>query len=205
MDVELACRGGSGGALVDVVCTINAFLEEAIEARAAAAGWHFPSVAELAEAASAATRQLIEYTDSSDLKAAERALAKVAGRYGRILDGLSRTGSGPFAACSLCEHRCMFRYEGAGAVRNGVASEQFQEAFGDSSGAPAHLGPVAWGMTRRYVHVKDVTTRRALALCFAVQQAAELQLSTVNQRVLVDEMRAELQKLAEEEHGEISI
>jgi hypothetical protein len=203
-DAELACRSLAAGIPGDPVCTINAFMEEAIEARAAAAGWRFSSVVELSEAASAATRQIVEHNDSSDRKAAERDLAKVAGRYGRALERICRTESGPFVACSLCEHRCAFRYEGAGVVRNEVASEQFQEEFAESSGNPARLGAVAWGMTRRYVHVKDVTTRRALALCFAVQQAAELRLSTGNQHALLDEVRAELQKLAEEEHGKIA-
>jgi hypothetical protein len=202
-DVQQVCRGVAAGVPVDVVCTINAFLEEAIEARAAAAGWRFTAVAELAETAGAATRQLIENTDPHDLNAAERALAKITGRYGRILEGLSKVEDGPFAACSVCEQRCMFRHEGASAERNRISGEQFQEAFTESLGDPTQLGPIAWGMTRRYVHMKDVTTRRALALCFAVQQAAELRLSTGNQRALVDEMRAELQKLAEEEHGKI--
>jgi hypothetical protein len=203
-DVELACRGITGRAPVDVVCTLNAFLEDAVDSRAAAAGWRFASVAEMSEAATAATKQLISQSDFVDPKAADRTLAKVAGRYGRVFDGLSRTESGPFAACTLCDHRCMFRYEGSGEVRNSVSAEYFQDEFAQSSGDPGRLAAVAWGMSRRYVYPKDVITRRGLALCFAVQQAAELRLSTANQRLLVEEIRGELQKLAEEEHGEIA-
>jgi hypothetical protein len=206
-DVELACSGGKstvGAPKREVLCTLNAFLENAIEERGAFAGWQFASVAELSDLAAATTKALAEQRDAPDAKAADRAVAKVAAHYGRAYERLGKSENGPFAGCRVCSQRCEFRYEASGETRNAAAAEYFRDDFAQGAGDPKRLGLVAWGMTRGYVHSKDVTTRRHLALCFACQQTAALGLSTYNQRTLVEEIGDQVQIFAEEEHGKIS-
>jgi hypothetical protein len=205
-DVELACSGGSstvGTPKGEVLCTLNAFLENAIEERGGFAGWQFASVAELSDLATATTKALAEQRDAPDAKVADRAIAKVAAHYGRAYERLGKTENGPFAGCGVCSRRCEFRYEASGEVRNMAAVEYFRDDFALGAGDPTRLGLVAWAMTRGYVHSKDVTTRRHLALCFACQQTAAIGLSTHNQRMLVEEIGDQVQILAEEEHGKI--
>jgi DNA helicase HerA-like ATPase len=205
-DVEQACHGSrsAGRGSRDAVCSLNAFLEDAIEERSRFAGWQFSAVAELAEAAAATIRALVEQLDAADARAADRVTAKVAARYGRLYERLSKTRSIPFAACRLCDRQCEFRYEGSDEVRNGAAGEYFHDEFMESAGDRKRLALVAWGVTKGYVYPKDVTTRRCLALCFACQQAAALGLSSRNQVSLVEGIARELQTLAEEEHGKIA-
>ncbi len=206
-DVELACSGGSssvGAPKGEVLCTLNAFLENAIEERGSFAGWQFASVAELSDLAAATTKALAEQRDAPDAKVADRAIAKVAAHYGRAFERLGKTEDGPFAGCGVCSRRCEFRYEASGEIRNTTAAEYFRDDFAQGAGDPKRLGLVAWGMTRGYVHSKDVMTRRHLALCFACQQTAALGLSTHNQRTLVEDISDQVQILAEEEHGKIS-
>ena len=186
-----------------MLCTLNAFLENAIEERGTFAGWQFASIAELSDLATATTKALAEQRDAPDAKVADRAIAKIAAHYGRAYERLGKTENGPFAGCGVCSRRCEFRYEASGEVRNIAAVEYFRDDFAQGAGDPTRLGLVAWGMTRGYVHSKDVTTRRHLALCFACQQTAALGLSTHNQRTLVEEIGDQVQILAEEEHGKI--
>ncbi len=206
-DVELACSGGSatvGAPKGELLCTLNAFLESAIEVRGSFAGWQFASVAELSELAAATTKALAEQRDASNAKVADRGVARVAAHYGRAYERLGKTESGPFAGCRVCSRRCEFRYEASGEDRNMTAAEYFRDDFAQGAGDPKRLGLVAWGMTRGYVYSKDVTTRRHMALCFACQQAAALGLSTHNQHALVEDISDQVQILAEEEHGTIS-
>lgn len=205
-DVELACSGGSsavGLSKGQVLCTLNAFLESAIEGRGSFSGWPFASVAELSDLAAATTKALAEQGDAPDPKVADRAIARVAANYGRAYERLSKTENGPFAGCRVCSRRCEFRYEASGDIGNAAAAEYFRDEFAQGAGDAKRLSLVAWGMTRAYVHSKDVTTRRHLALCFACQQSAALGLSSHNQLTLVEEIGDQVQILAEEEHGKI--
>lgn len=202
-DVELACRSARSTAVTsaEVACTLNAFLEESIEERFRFAGWPYSSELELERFAYATTRAIAEHVGTANATSADRSIARTAAPYGRLLERLSRIEDLPFAACCLCRNRCRHRFEAAERPRNMAASTYFEDEFADTAGDPHRLALVVWSVTKDYIHPKDVTTRRDLAVCFACQQAARLRLSSRNQILLVENIAGELQVLAEEEHG----
>jgi len=152
--------------------------------------WPYPVAEDLRAAFVAALAPVIQhYTADADLLARlTQELSAAWPPYAAAYQQQVYREVGPYAGCSYCARRCLYRYEVALWVADKAEERDFATTMRDTPDDVVmwqQLTQIAERAARQLLTGVETSIAKEAALCYAIQMGARLNLSAVNQHKLV--------------------
>ncbi len=181
---------------------IGAFLhalDDLFEARGRGYNWLYNVNGALRDQAAEVFIAVARGFDPADSGALARLTTQVIAKLSTFATGYRQQTSrehGPFAGCIVCQRRCLYRYDVAPLMADKAVEHDFVTAIRETGGKDAMwnaLTAVCRQAAAKVVETDSEATRDEIALCFAAQMAAALDLGPANERKLTRSVQTKIE------------
>ena len=168
-------------------CSLTEFVELEIEKRGDYWGWAFKSINDINVLIADILIILNNKYKDFDRKTMEKEYGKNLTTLSNIFKKLHLIENTPFPGCNFCQEKCHYRFDVIMSTTK-IDQQNFAETFMNPSIEMDVLGKVCLNFGKKCFHYKDVRSIKGAALCFAIQQFADVGLNLTNQENMASQV-----------------
>jgi len=175
-------------------CRFVEMVDREIERRGELSGWSYEDIEQSIELACSVVSGIASNFKRAERRTLEEGVSKDLTAFSNLMKRLHKVEVLPYPGCRFCMEACHYRFD-MNRSSNEIDVKDFRSAFFNPDVDMGQVARTCWNVGARAFLSRDVRSRRGAALCFAVQQFAEIGLSTSNQEEMTQQVADSLSGL----------